>query len=332
MTQIDVLIPTLRRPESLTRALRSLFAQDRAAELVAAVVVVDNSPEGSARETVEALRPTCPAPLIFVHEPHPGVATARNAGLAASDAPLVAFLDDDEEAPAGWLEALHAAHLEMGTEFTFGPVRGLAPDARPGERAYMERFFSRIGPETSGPIIAPYGCGNSMMTRAFALVGPNPFDAAADATGGEDDRLFAQLSAQGARYGWAAEAWVFEYAPAHRAQLGYTLKRAFGYGQSPTQIAATARDPAGVAKWMAVGLAQVLANAPVAALLLALHHRQGADFADRAAQGLGKVFWRVPLGFYGQAEIRRSTRAARKRPQDGLEVVHTSRRAARSSA
>ena len=40
MTQVDVLVPTLRRPDGLGRALRSLFSQDRAAELIAAVVVV----------------------------------------------------------------------------------------------------------------------------------------------------------------------------------------------------------------------------------------------------------------------------------------------------
>ena len=303
---IDVLIPTLRRPEGLTRALSSLFAQTRARELIASIVVVDNSPEASARTTVEALRDASPVPLAFVHEPHPGVATARNTGLAASTAPLVAFLDDDEEAPPGWLAALHAVHLDLHTAVTFGPVRGLAPDASPRQRAYMDRFFSRFGPEATGPIPDPYGCGNSLMTRATALAGATPFDTAADAAGGEDDRLFARLSAEGVRYGWAAEAWVYEYAPAHRARLAYTLKRAFGYGQSPSQIAARAHHPLGVLKWMGVGAAQSLIYAPLAAGLLLLRHPKGAEFADRAARGLGKVFWRVGLQFYGQAEIQRS--------------------------
>jgi succinoglycan biosynthesis protein ExoM len=306
---IDVLVPTLRRPESLARALRSLFAQERAAELIASIVVVDNSPEASARKTVETLRPSCPVPLIFVHQPHPGVATARNAGLRASDAPLVAFLDDDEVAPPGWLAALHATHQDLGTAVTFGPVRGLAPEARPSERAYMERFFSRPGPATSGPIEHPFGCGNSMMTRAIALDGRAPFDVIADTSGGEDDRLFARLSLQGVRFGWAAEAWVHEYAPAHRATLDYTLKRAFGYGQSPCQIAARARRPLSVAKWMAVGAAQTLVFAPIAAALLLGGHARGAEFADRAARGLGKLFWNKQLDFYGQAEVQRSALA-----------------------
>ena len=306
MTQVDVLVPTLRRPDSLARALRSLFSQDRAAELIAAVVVVDNSPEASARATIDALDPACPVPLRYVHAPRPGVATARNAGLAACTAPLVAFLDDDEEAPPGWLAALQAVHLRLGAAVTFGPVRGQAPDAAPGVRAYMDSFFSRTGPATSGLIAAPYGCGNSMMTRAVALQGPAPFDTTADATGGEDDRLFARLSAAGVRYGWAAEAWVTEYAPVHRARLGYTLQRAFSYGQGPSQLAARSGDAAAVAGWMAVGATQLLLFAPAGALLLLLRQGRGAGLADRAARGLGKlVWWSRPL-FYGQAEVRRS--------------------------
>jgi succinoglycan biosynthesis protein ExoM len=268
--------------------------------------VVDNSPEASARDTVDALRPASPAPLVFVHAPTPGVATARNAGLAACSAPLVAFLDDDEEAPPHWLNTLYGAHRRLGTAVTFGPVRGCAPDATPGLRAYMDRFFSRVGPAETQVIAHAYGCGASMMTRALALSGPSPFDTAMDATGGEDDRLFTRLQAAGLRFGWAADAWVWEYAPAHRARLAYTLKRAFGYGQSPSQIAARAGRSTGVAKWMAIGAAQFSLLAPLAALLLLLKDRRGADVADRAARGLGKFVWWRDLEFYGAAEARRS--------------------------
>ena len=103
MNPVTVLIPTLRRPDSLARALRSVFVQDGLGEIAAEIVVVDNSPEGSALGTVDMLRGASAVPLIYVHEPRPGVATARNAGLARSAAPYVAFLDDDEEAPSRWL-------------------------------------------------------------------------------------------------------------------------------------------------------------------------------------------------------------------------------------
>ncbi|HRJ65000.1 MAG TPA: glycosyltransferase, partial [Brevundimonas sp.] len=91
MADVAVIVPTLRRPESLERALRSLFTQTGVADRVSAIVVVDNDPVGSAAATVEALLPRSPWPLTYVHAPRPGVATARNAGLAATDAPLIAF-------------------------------------------------------------------------------------------------------------------------------------------------------------------------------------------------------------------------------------------------
>ena len=51
---VAVIIPTLRRPEGLTRALESLFAQAGVADRLREIVVVDNDPAGSAAATVEA--------------------------------------------------------------------------------------------------------------------------------------------------------------------------------------------------------------------------------------------------------------------------------------
>jgi succinoglycan biosynthesis protein ExoM len=116
---IAVLIPTLARPQSLTRALRSVFAQDRC-DLIRVIVIADNAPDASARRTVEALRSCAPVPIVYVHAEPPGVATARNVGLAATDAPYVAFLDDDEEAGPNWLGDLYETHRQTGADVTFG--------------------------------------------------------------------------------------------------------------------------------------------------------------------------------------------------------------------
>lgn len=106
MSDVAVIVPTLRRLESLERALRSLFGQTGVADRVAEIVIVDNDPLGSAAGLTEALRGSWPWPLAYRHAPKPGVATARNAGLAATQAPMIAFLDDDEAALPGWLSAL----------------------------------------------------------------------------------------------------------------------------------------------------------------------------------------------------------------------------------
>ena len=64
--------------------------------------------------TVEALKGESPVPLIWTHAPRPGVATARNTGLAATQAPLIAFLDDDEAAVAAKARAVEAALNAQG--------------------------------------------------------------------------------------------------------------------------------------------------------------------------------------------------------------------------
>lgn len=305
---IAVLIPTLRRPDSLARAVRSLFTQAGVAGRIREIVVADNDPTGSAAPVVAALRVGAPVPVIYVHAPTPGVATARNAALAATTAPLVAFLDDDEEASSGWLAGLAEVHERFGADVTFGAIQGQAPDAAAWLRPYLEDFFSRRGPDQAGLVGEPYGCGASLMTRAVALPGPAPFDPVADQSGGEDDVLFAALAARGGRFAWAPAALAYEHAPAHRATLGYALRRAFAYGQGPSQACARARDWVGVAKWSAVGAVQAAVFGALAGLLWIARRPSRAQTLDRAARGVGKLCWFRGLEpkLYGAAELRRA--------------------------
>lgn len=306
MRPISVLIPTLRRPEGLERALRSVFAQTGLATLVQDIVVVDNSPEASARRFVERLRSASTAPLLYVHEPTPGVATARNAGLAACHAPYVAFLDDDEEAPPEWLAKLFAVHRRFRADVTFGPVQAVLPPTEAWATGYLVRFFSRVGPESSGATQTVYGCGNSMMTRATALAGAAPFDAGHDEVGGEDDHLFASIRARGGVFAWAADAPVHEHVPEHRANLGYTLRRAFSYGQTPARMCADGGDWPGVLRWMVVGAGQAVVYGALACVAAWLKHPRRAELADRASRGIGKVIWWRTPRFYGAAEAART--------------------------
>lgn len=311
MADVAIIVPTLRRPESLERALRSLFQQTGVADRVAEIVVVDNDPKGSAAELADTLRAFSPWPIIYRHAPTPGVATARNAGLSATSAPLIAFLDDDEAASPGWLSALLKAREETGADAVFGPITGRAPGAEAWLQPYLERFFGREGPERTGLIDEPYGCGNSLMLRTTALPGPAPFNVAADQAGGEDDALFAALAARGGRFGWAADAWVEEFAPAHRATLKYALARAFAYGQGPSQTAAAAKNLSAVARWMLIGAAQTAVWGAASAALTLIGSPKRAEMYDRTARGVGKLFWMKGFEphFYGARELDRLDRA-----------------------
>ncbi len=309
---VAVIVPTLRRPESLERAVRSLVAQTGVAGRLREIVVADNDPEGSARTLVERLGSESPVPILWRHAPVPGVATARNIGLAATTAPLIAFLDDDEAAAPDWLFQLIRAHEALDADVTFSPIRGVTPKGTGWARPYLDRFFGREGPSDDQLINEPFGCGASLMTRATALPGPAPFDVEADQTGGEDDALFTAVRARGGRFGWAAHAWVEEYAPHHRATLSYALRRAFAYGQGPSQAAARERRPLALIKWMTVGAIQACFFGAKAAGLSLIASPSRAEAMDLAARGLGKLLWMPGLEprFYGQAEMERLRRAA----------------------
>jgi cellulose synthase/poly-beta-1,6-N-acetylglucosamine synthase-like glycosyltransferase len=307
---ISIVIPTRRRPQSLARAMRSAVAQSDVntsgvdpARLE--LVVADNDPEGSARAAVEALRAEAPFAVIYAHEPRAGVANARNAALAVASGALIAFLDDDEEAPPGWLAALVDAQARFGADAVFGPVRGRAPAGPLAHRAYLESFFSRHGPDEAGRIDLYYGCGCSLVRRA-ALPDPvAPFSPARNHTGGEDDLLFGAMQAAGAVFAWAPDAWVWEDPVPERLSLGYAISRAFVYGQGPTYQCATAepRDVAGVVRWMAIGALQASVFGGLAALQWLVGAERRAFTLDRAARGLGKVLWWGPfkLRLYGRS-------------------------------
>ena len=309
---LSVVIPTLRRPVELERAIRSVMAQTGAHALPDSLVVADNDPEGSARTRVEALAREAAFPIVYVHAPKPGVATARNAALAATEADLIAFLDDDEIASPGWLTALVEAQEALKADVVFGPIQGRAPSARPWEQPYLERFFSRAGPSGDQLIDEPYGCGNALFVRATTLASPGPFDVGADQSGGEDDALFQTLGRRGVVWGWAARAWVDEAAPAHRANLSYALTRAFAFGQGPSQKAARERDWPGLIRWMLIGAGQSVVFGAVAAGQWLTGRSGRADWTDRAFRGLGKLFWMKPFEpkLYGLAELRRAQRSS----------------------
>ncbi len=307
---ISIIIPTQRRPVSLARAARSAFAQAGIDPGTVELVVVDNDPAGSATATVNALRPEAPFALRYVHEPRSGVANARNAGVAAASGGLIAFLDDDEEAPPGWLAALLDAQARFDADLVFGPVRGRAPQGPLPHRAYLEDFFSRKGPADAAVIDAVHGCGCSLVRRAALPDPAAPFSAARNETGGEDDLLFGDMRASGARIAWAPDAWVWEDPVPARLSLAYAIRRAFVYGQGPTYHCATASPPRvlGVARWMAIGAAQAGAYGLLAGLKWLAGAPDRAFALDRAARGLGKFLWWGPfkLRLYGQTESPKS--------------------------
>jgi len=300
----SIIVPTQRRPQPLARALGSVIGQRGVDPASLELVVADNDLVPSAQALVERLAQVAPFPVVYVHEPRPGVANVRNAALARARGELIAFLDDDEEAPPDWLAALLRVQAAFDADVVFGPVRGRAPPDVIEHRAYFERFFSRLDPAPEGLIDHYYGCGDSLLRRR-ALTDPNqPFSPSRNHIGGEDDLLFAAMSAAGARFAWAPEAWVWEDPAPERLSLSYTLRRAFTYGHGPVVHCATRTPPdhLGIVRWGVIGAAQALVYGAAALVLCAVRAPNRAFMLDRAMRGLGKVLWGGPftLRFYGR--------------------------------
>ncbi len=303
---VSVIIPTQRRPGPLDLAAGSVLAQRGVDFDRMELVIADNDAVPSARILAERLASQAPFPVRYVHEPQPGVANVRNAAMNQAEGELIAFLDDDEEAPPHWLSELLAVMQRHEVAAVFGPVRGRAPASVRQHRDYLERFFSREGPDETGPIDGFYGCGNSLIRRGALPDPKRPFNTVRNRTGGEDDLLFGEMKDAGARFAWAADAWVWEDPAPERLTLRYTLKRAFAYGQGPSAVAAAGRRTLGVAYWMTVGLGQTAVFGVLAALKCALRAPDRAYALDKAVRGVGKVIWFPPFKFrfYGQAAPR----------------------------
>jgi succinoglycan biosynthesis protein ExoM len=300
---VSIVIPTQRRPHSLERAARSCFRQAGIGSDVLELIVVDNDEQGSARAVAERLAAEAPFALHYVHEPRPGVANARNAGVAAVRGAFIAFLDDDEEAPEGWIAELLDAQRRFDADLVFGPVHARIPEGVARHRRYFEYFFSRLDPSGEGLIDHYFGCGDSLLRRAALPDRPLPFSEGRNLSGGEDDLLFAEMQGTGARIAWAPRAWVWEDPIPERINLKYAIRRAFVYGQGAPTTCAHGFPPdwLGVLGWMVQGLAQAAVYGLVAAMQWPIRAPNRAFTLDKAVRGLGKTFWWGPfrLRFYG---------------------------------
>src|SRR5260221_10766659 len=103
MPDVSVIVPTFRRPVQLKEAIASALAQS---EVSLEVIVVDDSPEGSARAAVEGLGDA--RVRYLKHEPPSGgvPGRVRNAGWPLAQGRFVQFLDDDDRVAEGAHQAM----------------------------------------------------------------------------------------------------------------------------------------------------------------------------------------------------------------------------------
>lgn len=301
---ISVIIPTVDRREQLQRAVEGVLKQQ--ASHLFEVIIVDNSATGSQRWILDVTEPalqshTQPG-IRYFHEPNPGLASARNRGIAEARGDYIVFLDDDEwPLTDTWLEQLVSAALISKAAASFGPV--YPQFEHPPERfaRYVLNLYTRDLKRANGArvtdLVSSLGTGNSCFHKQSAFgSGAEKFSTEFDKTGGEDVDLLLRLRRTGHQFVWAANAAAAEFVPSGRLEARDLALRRFRQGQQRAYLKiASQRNQYGLLVfWMAIGAAQVVVHASKAVLCHALGNNEAAILQRIKMQGgFGKVLWQA---------------------------------------
>ncbi|GAB2692494.1 glycosyltransferase family 2 protein [Thalassiella azotivora] len=302
--RLTVAVLTYLRPAHLAEVLPLLSDQvaDVADRVAAArVLVVDNSPQGSARGQVDAVARTLAGSVAYVHEPRPGIPAARNRALDSSgDDDLLVFVDDDERPAPGWLGALLD---RFAAERPAAVVGAVVPryEVPPPPFVVAGRFFERRR-FTSGTCVPAAATSNLLLDLRVVRRWGLRFDEGLGLTGADDTYFTRYLVRRGERIVWCDEAVVVDVVPAARARVGWVLLRAVRSGNTwaivsvrlagTTVERATARTAA-----LGAGLARVAGGALVALLSLRGSPARRAHALRTVCRGVGLLLGAVGVAY-----------------------------------
>jgi succinoglycan biosynthesis protein ExoM len=294
-TTVDVGICTYRRPE-LADTLRSLFRMTVPDNVRVRLIVADNDAEPSAQALVDQLRATSPFEITYVHCPKSNISIARNACLSECHAEFLAFIDDDETAPEGWLNALLETARTTNADAVLGPVTATYSDRAPD---WMRKgdFHSTMPVWVDGQIITGYTCNTLLRMRAPSLMGRR-FALALGQSGGEDTHFFSHMHEAGGKIAFAQEAMLYEPVPEKRASFMWLAKRRFRSGQTHGRVLAEKKP--GLRRIAQIGIAgaKIVYCATYALATIAAPVRRNRSLL-RAALHMGSM-----SGASGVREIR----------------------------
>ena len=213
---IAVYVCTHRRNGPLRRLLDSVAAAAARVQpaIEVAVVVIDDNPDGRAKEVVDGFAGG--AFLRGIHYRYSGaqnISKARNLGLesAMELGQWVAMTDDDEVASPQWLAALAEIAERPGVDAVTGPVELRYPPGTPDW--YTSQPFDDIlvaDPQPDGSRVEACSTGNSMIRASFLREHPDiRFRPELGTLGGEDMVFYRSAVAAGldARFAAAALCW-----------------------------------------------------------------------------------------------------------------------------
>ena len=236
--KLSVILPTFNRAASLPRAVTALLRQSALPATYEVIVVDNNSTDGTA-----ALVAGFDDPRVrLVSEPRQGLSFARNAGLAAARAAIVAFTDDDVEVAPDWVDTLvttFARHPHV--DGIGGRVLPAWPGGKPGwitrehwaplalqDHGDTRREFDRATP------IGLIGANVAFRREVFERIGtfsPSVQRVKEGIGSTEDHELLARLYEAGGRMLYQPKLLVMARVPGDRCDRSYHRRWHEGHGR-----------------------------------------------------------------------------------------------------
>lgn len=232
--EIVVTVPTFRRPEHLLRTLDSLAAQQTTRRI--AVIVIENEADeraGAAACGPEFAEGRYSGLVIVAHRR--GNCHAYNAGWFTAltrfaNLRYLTVIDDDEIAPADWIETMVATSQAHDCALVGGPQWPVFEGRpRPGWTRHPV-FVPHY--RATGPVPALFSSGNLLIRRDVLETMDQPFlDPVFNFTGGGDADFLSRARDKGFAQAWCAEAGVHETVPENRVSGDWIRKRSLRNGQ-----------------------------------------------------------------------------------------------------
>lgn len=193
--RVSVVVCTYNRAHLVPDALQSLLKLDVPDDWQWDILVVDNRSSDATAQVVADVMRASGGRIRYVLEPEPGVAAARNCGIARSSGNWVAFFDDDQIADPSWLRALLELAISNDTRVVGGAVHLLLPSAAADLPREASSLFGTLFEQPDPGRAFHVGGGNALFHRSvFEEIGV--YDASLR-EGGEDTDLARRLRKAG---------------------------------------------------------------------------------------------------------------------------------------
>ena len=225
MTAFAIIVATCDRAVALQRLLASALAMTGWERLTPEIIVVDDGPSDAIRFVVADVARRTPG-VRYLPVPAGGKSRALNRAIRATQARLLAFVDDDVELDAGWLVAVAAYASRAHFDAAQGAVR-LPPESAGNPAVIAAVDHWRTIPSCDlGPSVSEVGSligANMLVWRAtFARVGLFDERLGPGAAGfGDDSELAGRIRSAGGRIGYVPDAVVYHHVDPSRLSAEY---------------------------------------------------------------------------------------------------------------